>query len=119
METKIKVIVKRPDEKAGHVTWMSNSLKAFQSAVDGYIECVTIEPGLVVICNEEGRLRGLEPNCWFGGHKFVGTIIIAGARGEEFADVPISLGTFKACMKEARSGSERRQEGRHQDEEEE
>ena len=97
METqKIKVIVKRPDEK-GHVTWMSNNLKAFQTAVDGYIETVRVAHGLVVICNEEGRLRGLEPNCRFCGVDFVGTIVIAGedlAAGE-FTDVPLLLSTFK------------------------
>ncbi len=97
---KIKVIVKRPDE-AGHATWMSNSLKAFQTAVDGYIETVTVATGIVVICNEEGRLRGLEPNCRFCGVDFVGTIIVAGVDGEEFADCPMLLSTFKILCKEA------------------
>ena len=96
METKIKVIAKRPDEK-GHVTWMSNNLKAFQTAVDGYIEVVHVAHGLVVICNEEGRLRGLEPNCRFAGVDFVGTIVVAGEDREtgEFTDVPLLLSTFK------------------------
>ena len=96
METKIKVIVKRPDEK-GHVTWMSNNLKAFQTAVDGYIEAVRVAHGLVVICNEEGRLRGLEPNCRFAGVDFVGTIVVAGEDRVtgEFTDVPLLLSTFK------------------------
>lgn len=100
---KIKVIVKRPDEK-GHVTWMSNSLKALQAAVDGYIEVVKINAGLVVICNEEGLLRGLEPNCRFGGVDFVGTIIVAGADpGEgDFTDCPMLLTTFRALCEEAR-----------------
>lgn len=103
METvKIKVIVKRPDEKSGHVTWMSNSLKALQTAVDGYIETVRVAPGTVVICNEEGRLRCMEPNVNFCGVDFYGTIVVAGEKGEEFADVPMLLSTFKVLCREVR-----------------
>ena len=39
------------------MTEMKNTLKAFQEAVGGYIETVTLErTGLVVIVNEEGKL---------------------------------------------------------------
>lgn len=91
---KIKVFVKRPDEP-GHMTWMSNNLKALQTAVDGYIEMVRVAHGLVVICNEEGRLRGLEPNCRFCGVDFVGTIIVAGEKGDDLTDVPMLASTLK------------------------
>lgn len=34
-----------------------------QELVDGYIEVVRSQlPGIVIVCNEEGKLRGLEPN---------------------------------------------------------
>lgn len=99
MNEKIKVIVKRPDE-AGHVTWMSNTLKAFQTAVGGHIEVVSVKPGVVVVCNEDGRLIGLEPNCRFLGIDFVGTIIVAGTDGEEFADTELPLAAFKRLCDE-------------------
>lgn len=88
---KIKVIIKRPDEAVGHVTRISDSLKNLQKTVEGPIEVVTIAPNLVIICNEEGKIRRLEPNCRILGEDFVGTIIIAGANGEYFDDVPVDL----------------------------
>ena len=38
---RIKAVVKRPDEKFGHMTNISNSLKNLQNTVGGYIETVT------------------------------------------------------------------------------
>lgn len=99
---KIKVFVKRPDEK-GHMTWMSNSLKALQTAVDGYIEEIRIAPGVMLICNEEGRLRGLEPNCRISGVEFVGTIVIAGDKDGELTDVPLLASTLKLMCEEVRA----------------
>lgn len=89
-ESKIKVLVKRSDER-GHITWMSNTLEAFQRAVGGHIEAVTLFEDLVVICNEEGRLLGLEPNCRIAGIDFVGTIIFAGVGREDFTSIPDAL----------------------------
>lgn len=95
---KIKAIVKRADEPRGHMTSISCSLKNLQNIVEGYIETVTIGPGLVIICNEEGRLRGLPYNCEVAGITFVGDIICIGAEGDEFADVPISLKEWDEIM---------------------
>ena len=90
MSDKIKVIVKRPDEE-GHVTWISGSLENLQRTVEGYIETVTLSSDCVIICNEEGRLLGLPHNCRICGVDFVGTIIVAGVRGEDFASIPRSM----------------------------
>lgn len=87
---KIKVIIKRPDED-GHVAWISNTLDNLQRTVDGFIETITIARDLVIICNEEGRIKHLEPNCSIAGVSFVGTIILAGIKGEEFGDIPDSI----------------------------
>lgn len=47
-------------------TIIVNELKTFQTIVKGYIEVVHIptlnEDGILVICNEEGKLKQLEPN---------------------------------------------------------
>lgn len=95
---KIKVIIKRPDEAVGHMTWIENSLKNLQRTVDGYIETVTIGTDLVIICNEEGRLKGLPYNCTICDMDFFGDLIFAGIDGDEFADIPLSMKDFKALM---------------------
>ena len=95
MSKKIKVIIKRPEEPVGHMTWISDTLENLQKHVEGYIETLTIASDMVVICNEEGRIRNLPYNCTIENHDFVGTIILAGVDGDEFADVPISLAAFK------------------------
>lgn len=101
-DAKIRVIVKRPDERYGHVTHMSNTLKAFQKAVDGPIETVRIMPGMVCVVNEEGKLRGLDRNFYLGrmpfGDQIVGTAVIVGTAGEEFVDCPIEFGAWKKLL---------------------
>ena len=99
-EGKVRVIIKRPDEEFGHVTNISPSLKNLQKTVGGYIECVTLGlydwGNIHIICNEEGRLDGLEYNCEVCGIDFVGTIIVAAANGEgELIDLPISFEIWK------------------------
>ena len=88
---KIKVIIKRPDEKYGHVTHISARLENLQNTVGGYIETITVIKGVILICNEEGKLRDLEPNMWLNGDLIRGTIIICGQSGEDISDIPITL----------------------------
>ncbi len=95
---KINVIIKRADEPIGHKTAVSNTLKNLQNHVGGHIECVPIATDLVIICNEEGRLKNLPFNCRICGIGFVGDIIIAGVDGEEFSDVPITFDTYKRLL---------------------
>ena len=84
---KIKVIIKRPGEKP-RATWISDRLENLQKTVEGYIETVTVCSDLVIICNEEGRIRDLPYNCTILGADFFGTILLAGINGEEFGNVP-------------------------------
>lgn len=84
---KIKVIIKRPGEKP-YTTWISDRLENLQKTVEGYIETVTVCTDLVIICNEEGRIRNLPYNCTILGADFFGTILLAGINGEEFGNVP-------------------------------
>ena len=91
---KIKAIIKRADSKP-YVTWISNTLENLQNLVDGYIETVTLAKDMVIICNEEGRLRELPYNCNICGVDFVGDILFVGVAKDEFADVPIDFQDFK------------------------
>lgn len=101
MEKKIRVIIKRPDEKYGHTTNISPSLENLQKHVEGRIEIVPIleDKGLVMICNEEGKIQRLQRNFIMGTPPFhdiiVGTVIICGIEGEDLADVPIGFDTWK------------------------
>lgn len=96
--SKIKAIIKRPDEKIGHMTWISNTLENLQKVVDGYIEAVNFGD-MIIICNEEGRLKKLPHNCKIGRTSFAGTIVAVGSEGEEFADVPIDMTGWKFLIK--------------------
>ena len=86
-EKQILVIIKEPGKTPVAEPVFENDLKAFQEAVGGYIEAVTLATDLVIICNEEGRLKGLPWNCTVFGVDFVGPIVVAGVKGEEFASI--------------------------------
>ena len=85
-DEKITVYVKRPGEVPA-LTEIDNDLKTLQTIVDGYIEIVTLTKDLVIICNEDGKLLGLDHNCRILGENFVGTIIFSGKRGENLASL--------------------------------
>lgn len=95
---KIKCIIKHPEEPVGRECEIENDLKTLQRIVDGYIETVSIGNNIVIICNEEGRLRDLPYNCDVIHLGFVGTIICAGVHGEEFSDCPISMNVWKRVI---------------------
>jgi len=90
----VRVIQKAPGQMP-EFREIPNTLEALQAAVGGYIETVTLAADLVVICNEEGRILGLPHNCEICGVDFCGDIIIAGVRGDEFADVPVDIKELK------------------------
>lgn len=101
-DAKIRAIVKRPDEKFGHVTNISNSLKNLQRVVDGPIEVVPFASNMAIICNEEGKLRGLDKN-FIIRHAYstdiiVGECAIVGVDGEEFCDCPLDFSIWKRLL---------------------
>lgn len=53
-----------PVGKDPEVVTIAAGLKPMQDIVGGYIESVTLETGLGLICNEEGKLTGLPANRW-------------------------------------------------------
>lgn len=77
-------VIMCPIDRPPYVTNISNKLEAMQKTVGGYIETVTWS-NIVVVCNEEGRLKGLSNNPAIPG--FVGTVFIAGIKGDEFVDI--------------------------------
>lgn len=97
---KIKVIIKRPDEVVGREERIDNTLEAFQEAVGGYIETLTIlrNPDVIIIMNEDGKLMNLPYNFKIPGDTVHGDVIICGRDGDEFADVPISRQTWNSIL---------------------
>lgn len=82
----MKVILKEPGFPA-YLADIPNELEDLQEYVGGYIEAHTLGRDLVVICNEEGRIDGLAPNCTVCGVDFVGPVIMCSPKGDEFSDI--------------------------------
>ena len=107
---KVKCIIKRPEEQYGHVTNISTTLANLQKTVEGpFVQEVIMNetkdrPGAVIICNEEGKLRGLAPSFRIGHGVtldiIVGEAVVIGIQGEELVDLPISFKMWKQIMYE-------------------
>lgn len=100
---KIRAIVKRPDERYGHVTNISPTLQNLQKTVDGYIETFTLMDGVVIICDEEGRIKGKPFNCRIPADSifstsFVGDIAVLGVDGDDFTDCPLDFKVWKRLI---------------------
>lgn len=87
---KITAIIKRPGEDAELAT-IENELHQLQELVGGYIECVTIEPGLIAVVDEEGIINSKPFNMKLGVHQLFGTIVFVGVDGEEFTNCPTTV----------------------------
>lgn len=94
MSALLKAIVKEPGKEPEEFI-VADDYKELKSIVGGHLESVTVEEGLVVLCDDEGRLNGKPYNCWFDGISFVGTIVVLGSKDEDFDHCPISLEEFR------------------------
>lgn len=82
----MRAMRKRPGE-AWEAIEVENELKHLQQAVGGYLESFTFAEDACVLCDEEGLLKGKPYNTTVCGAPFVGTILIVGVAGEDFADL--------------------------------
>ena len=74
---------KMPEEKE-----IGADLKSLQAEVDGMIECVHMEDGSILVCNEEGKLNGMEMNRRLADDIICGPFFIVGDDGEgDFASL--------------------------------
>ena len=75
MSNKIVTVVKKANESKGEVLTVKDDLETWQGIVDGYIETFPLTDDIIVILNEEGKLRGLKPNfaihCFGGGFETI------------------------------------------------
>lgn len=86
-ENQILVCIKEPGKEPRVEPLFDNTLEAFQKAVGGYIETVTVAEDLVLVCNEEGRLHQMPFNEIICGVPFVGPVIAAAVKGDEFVSI--------------------------------
>lgn len=90
MREKITAVIKEVG-KDPVLKLIPNELHELQKLVGGYIECVTIEPGLVAIVDEEGIINSKPYNMKLGIHQLFGTVVFVGVDGEEFSNCPVSV----------------------------
>lgn len=85
----MKVLYKKPGE-APEIREVENDLKPLQDLVGGYIETVKVGD-VVIICNEEGKLKGLPINFLVNANGYidviVGPAIFCREKGIEFTDI--------------------------------
>jgi len=72
----LQVVFKKPNEKPIQME-IEDTLEKLQELVEGYIELIPAndDKTILMIVNEEGRLRGLEPNIWIGNTCIVGNVV--------------------------------------------
>ena len=85
----MRVLIKEPGD-----VWTTadtpTTLDGSQRGVGRDIETLSLENlhGLVLVFDEEGRIKGKEPNLTIEGEEIVGTVVLCGIDGDEFAPVP-------------------------------
>jgi len=82
-EKRIKVLKVAP-KMYPEAVYLDNELKALQEAVSigadyvGLIEIVELDKDICILCNEEGKLIGLEPNRRLGDDILCGVFYVTG-----------------------------------------
>lgn len=79
IENKLRCLLVEP-YKLPKVIEINNTLEAKQNIVGGYIECAYLpnDEEVVIICNEEGKINGLQLNRDIGHDIIAGPFLIVG-----------------------------------------
>lgn len=86
---KIKIVIVEPGNPEARIADVPATLEQYQKIVGGYIECIyPFSEAVTLVCNEEGKLRGLPINRFLvvGNHVEVinGPFFIVGVGAEDF-----------------------------------
>lgn len=79
----IKIVFKEPLKKAEERI-VEDKLEEYQKLVEGHLESVHITQNIVMICNDEGKIKKLDPNIIWGSDVIVGNIFVVGAQDDDF-----------------------------------
>lgn len=85
-EESLRVLMVEPG-KAPEVRTIPNTLKAMQEAVGGLIQIIPLEDDIQLVCNDEGKLIGLEGNRRVRNDIIVGNFFLAADGGEELCSL--------------------------------
>ena len=103
---KIKVVLVRPGE-ASSIEEIDSSLHSMQHIVGGLIQAIyPFEDDVALVCNDDGKLLGLEPNraLIYGRRAYdiiAGTFFVCGIAGENFASLtPAQLTKYQTMFTE-------------------
>lgn len=85
---KMKVVLVEPRKKA-RVIEIDHTLEAMQKIVGGYIEQFRLDEEVSIVCNEEGKMGGFQPNraIWYEGELIeiiFGTFFICAVDSDDF-----------------------------------
>lgn len=88
MNKRITILFKPVGAHALIKVQIENNLKAYQDLIGGYIQVVTLDRKILIILDEEGRLKDLPLNIhtWQYGD-IVGDIAFVSEKGEEFTSL--------------------------------
>lgn len=82
----IRVLYKQPGRMV-RTMLIQNDLKRLQTLVGGYIEACSIFKDVVMIVNEEGKLKKMEPNFLYGFDMIVGPAIFCRSDRDKLASL--------------------------------
>lgn len=79
----ITIVIKEPGKKA-YSKEIEDELSEYQKILGGYLETVNFGYKQVLLCDEEGKLKGKAANLDVPLDVIVGTVIVVGTEGENF-----------------------------------
>lgn len=77
------IVIKEPGKEA-YSKKIMDELGEYHLIIGGTLESVSFDKNQILLCDDEGKLKGLEPNLLVPGDVIVGPVIVVGTEGEEF-----------------------------------
>lgn len=79
-------IVKEP-QKEPKICEIEDKLEVLKNIVGGGIEIVSLCDDIVIVCDDEGKLKHYNPNLQYGLDILCGTVIFVSTSGEDLASL--------------------------------
>lgn len=97
----MKVLIVKPQTRP-YVAEIEKGLEPMQEIVGGYIEMVDLDESTSLVCNEEGKLQGLEGNRRIGRDVIAGTFFLCGFNedGESISLIDEQISKYYERFKE-------------------
>ena len=99
MQKNIKVLVVEPN-KLPYEKVIKNQLKDKQEIVGGLVDYVSLDNNALLVCNDEGKILGHEPNRIVGRDIIAGTFFIVGDKPGTGEDVSLNESQIERFKKQ-------------------